>query len=259
MIDVSHISFSYDSGGESTPILSDVSTSIHPGEMVTIMGHNGSGKTTFARCLNGLLVPDAGNVMVDGLLTADPDQIAQVRRRVGMVFQNPDNQIVSATVEREIAFGLENLGLAYEKMHQIVDDILQKFDLQKYRFQPPHYLSGGEKQRLAIAAVMAMNPQYLVLDEPTSLLDPKNRRDILHTVRALQQETKEREQPITTILITQFPEEALFFDRLIVFHQGQIVQDDTPSTIFEREEELRNLRLEPPLSFKVDKLLNTLF
>ncbi len=227
--------------------------------MVTIMGHNGSGKTTFARCLNGLLLPTEGAVTVDDLSTLNPEHILQIRRRVGMVFQNPDNQIVSATVEREIAFGLENLGIPYEKMHNIVETILQKFDLQKYRHQPPHYLSGGEKQRLAIAAVMAMSPQYLILDEPTSLLDPKNRNDILQIVRSLQQESRDSEQPITTILITQFPEEALFFDRLILFHQGRIVRDDTPATIFESAAELQDIGLQPPLSFKVDKLLNNIF
>lgn len=259
MIDVSHISFSYAPEDPNTaPILADVTATISPGEMVVIMGHNGSGKTTFARCLNGLLIPTEGEVTVDGHSTSDPDQLPQIRRRVGMVFQNPDNQIVSATVEREIAFGLENLGISYEHMHQIVDEILGKFDLQKYRHKPPHFLSGGEKQRLAIAAVMAMNPKYLVLDEPTSLLDPASRRDILILINTLRQDSQHHSQPICSLLITQFPEEALFFERMLVFHQGRIVMDDAPAAIFEHTEELQSMGLEPPLSHKVDKLLNSL-
>lgn len=256
MIQVEDISFTYQSSGPSTPAsLEHVSVDIHPGESIAIMGHNGSGKTTFARCLNGLLVPTSGNVLVDGLNVADEASIPQIRRRVGMVFQNPDNQIVSTTVEREIAFGLENLGVAYEDMHRLVDEVLRTFDMTHYRLHSPHLLSGGEKQRLALAAVIAMRPKYLVLDEPTSLLDPRSRRDILAQVKTLHGESG---NSIATILITQFPEEAMQADRLIVFSRGCIVFDDAPEKVFALEKELQEIGLEPPLAFKVDKLLHSL-
>ncbi|MBN1466738.1 ATP-binding cassette domain-containing protein [candidate division KSB1 bacterium] len=256
MINIEHISFAYPSHGDTARnILRDVSVNIQPNESIAIMGHNGSGKTTFARCLNGLLIPTSGSVVVDGLNTAEQKNLAGVRRRVGMVFQNPDNQIVSTTVEREIAFGLENLGISYERMHAIVDEMLLKFNLGKYRLHPPHYLSGGEKQRLALAAVMAMRPLYLVLDEPTSLLDPTNRKEILTIVKSLH-DLDAHAEPITTILITQFPEEALSVDRLLIFSQGQLIMDDNPRTIFQSAEALDSIGLEPPLIFKVQKMLD---
>lgn len=252
MIDVDNISFAYPvEEGKPQPILQNVSLNIHAGESIAVMGHNGSGKTTFARCLNGLLVPTNGTVTVNGIRTSDQKNIVNLRRLVGMVFQNPDNQIVSTTVEREIAFGLENLGVVYENMHAIVDDMLLKFNLSHYRKHPPHLLSGGEKQRLAIASVMAMSPRYLVLDEPTSLLDPTNRKMILNIVKSLH----DSPQSITTILITQFPEEAFVADRLLVFNQGQLAMDDAPGTIFDRTDELEDMGLEPPLTLKVHAML----
>lgn len=254
MIDVRNISFSYpDENGAPQSILNDVSLQIGAGESIAVMGRNGSGKTTFARCLNGLLLPSNGQVLVDGYCTADPVQLAQIRRRVGMVFQNPDNQIVSATVEREIAFGLENLGIDFEQMHEIVDAMLQKFNLTAYRRRPPHNLSGGEKQRLALAAVMAMNPRYLVLDEPTSLLDPKSRREVLESVQSLHHAAR-TEDAITTLLITQFPEEAMHSDRLIIFHRGRIIMDGEPQVIFSRGD-LTQFGLESPMKFRIADLL----
>ncbi|MBN1480175.1 ATP-binding cassette domain-containing protein [candidate division KSB1 bacterium] len=253
MIKVENISFAYpDHEGEPRNILSDISLEINTEESIAIMGHNGSGKTTFARCLNGLLRPTAGRILVDDLDTADESNIIKLRHRVGMVFQNPDNQIVSTTVEREIAFGLENLGTTYETMHAIVDEMLDQFSLSHYRRQPPHHLSGGEKQRLAIAAVMAMRPRYLVLDEPTSLLDPGNRKAILKIVKSLHQK---KSHPITTILITQFPEEALYADRLLIFNKGRLALDDKPGVIFQKSRELEMMGLEPPLTLKVHRML----
>ena len=253
MIKVDNISFAYSPmDGDPTTILSHVDVDIHQGESIAVMGHNGSGKTTFARCLNGLLVPTSGQILVDGFHVADEENILDIRRRVGMVFQNPDNQIVSTTVEREIAFGLENLGYSYEDMHEIVDAALDKFGLLKYRLQSPHYLSGGEKQRLALAAVMAMQPRYLILDEPTSLLDPRSRREILALVQELHTGGA---RDITTMLITQFPDEALMADRLLVFDHGRIIMDAPPKAIFADEQALHEIGLEPPLVFKVDKLL----
>jgi len=259
MIKIDNISFSYPVENENAGlILKDVSLDILPNESIAIMGHNGSGKTTFARCLNGLLTPTAGRITVDNLDTAHHQNMLDIRRRVGMVFQNPDNQIVSTTVEREIAFGLENLGFPYEQMHQIVDEMLDKFNLAHYRQHPPHNLSGGEKQRLALAAVMAMSPRYLVLDEPTSLLDPTNRKAILNSVSSLHKNSS-TDQPITTLLITQFPEEALQADRLIVFNKGQIALDGPPRDIFRETEKLQRMGLEPPIVLQVHDLLEKYF
>jgi len=256
MIRVDDISVAYKSmDGDSTTILAHVNLEVQAGESIAVMGHNGSGKTTFARCLNGLLVPTSGQIVVDGFKVADDENSLDIRRRVGMVFQNPDNQIVSTTIEREIAFGLENLGYAYDDMHDIVDSMLEKFDLIKYRLQSPHYLSGGEKQRLALAAVMAMQPRYLVLDEPTSLLDPRSRREILSLVQELHTGD---DRGVATMLITQFPDEALMADRLLVFSHGRIIMDAPPRDIFADEAALRQVALEPPMIIKVNNLLEKL-
>lgn len=253
MIHVEHIFFQYNDRQVTTPILSDITITFQEGESVALMGPNGSGKTTFARCLNALLIPEQGLVTVDGMATRDFALIPEIRRRVGIVFQNPDNQIVSTTVEREVAFGLENLGLPYDKMHQIVNHILAKFHLQKYRYHSPHYLSGGEKQRLAFAAVLAMKPRYLVMDEPTSLLDPKSRREILQIIRDVHQDSEN--PPITTIFITQFPEEALVADRLIIFNQGKVYLDGEPHAIFNKINVLKSIGLDPPVSIYLKYLL----
>jgi len=253
MIKIDNLSFTYTNGTTTgRKILNDISLTIQPGESIAIMGPNGSGKTTFARCLNGLLQPTTGSVAVGGLPTSDEKNLIKIRKQVGMVFQNPDNQIVSATVEREIAFGLENLGISRERMRGIVDNMLAEFNLQEYRRKSPHYLSGGEKQRLALAAVMAMHPSYLILDEPTSLLDPKSRNDILRIIKQLHRRT---DKPITTLLITQFPEEALIADRLLIFHLGKIIFDDKPATIFKHVEELFQIGLEPPIEFALNEIL----
>ncbi|MBN2410686.1 ATP-binding cassette domain-containing protein [candidate division KSB1 bacterium] len=253
MIEIDNISFTYTNGAATgRRILNNISLIIRPGESIAVMGPNGSGKTTFARCLNGLLLPMTGTVTVKGLPTNVAANLPEIRRQVGMVFQNPDNQIVSATVEREIAFGLENLGLPRTDMREIVNKMLADFELTEYRKKSPHYLSGGEKQRLAMAAVLAMRPSYLVLDEPTSLLDPKSRRDILEIIKQLH---RRKGKPVTTLLITQFPDEALTADRLIIFHNGEIFMDDKPETIFKRVEELFQIGLEPPIEFALNEIL----
>ncbi|NIA30178.1 MAG: ATP-binding cassette domain-containing protein [Actinobacteria bacterium] len=255
MISINDISFEYPITDEKTrTVLKNISLEIKAGESITVMGPNGSGKTTFARCLNGLLVPSKGKVVVDGLPTDEPTNLTEIRRRVGMVFQNPDNQIVSATVEREIAFGLENLGKPYDEMHRIVDEELEKFNLQQYRKKAPHYLSGGEKQKLAMAAVLAMRPSYLILDEPTSLLDPQSRKDILQLVRQFHSAENDHSH-ITTIFITQFAEEALSADRLIIFYDGRIFMDGAPEKVFSNIKPLLEIGLEPPVKILMQNLV----
>jgi len=257
LIAVNHISFDYISEqGSFRRVLADVSFEIADGDFIAIMGANGSGKSTLARCLNGLLLPSTGEVLVDGLNTRDAEQLRRIRRRVAMLFQNPDNQIVSATVEREIAFGLENLGVEYEEMHRRVEQMLRRFSLLPFRQKSPHYLSGGEKQRLALASVLAMEPDYLILDEPTSLLDPAGRREMVRLFREW------HDQPATprrtTVLITQFPEEALLADRLLILQRGRTVMDGPPETLLRRTEELAGLGLDSPVRFKLQQLLGPL-
>jgi energy-coupling factor transport system ATP-binding protein len=261
MIEVNNLIFEYPSqDGNHTRVLDNISFTIPEGASIALMGSNGSGKTTLVQCLNGLLQPSSGDVVVDGLDSSEEHNLLNIRRKVGMVFQNPDNQIVSATVEREVAFGLENLGVDYDSMQRIVAEMLVRFDLEDYRTHPPHLLSGGEKQRLALAAVLAMRPKYLIIDEPTSLLDPKSRREILgfldelHTNGAAQTD----HQNIATVLVTQFPEEALAAERLVVMHAGKIVMDAAPGDIFEHGDELEKIGLEPPAEYKIDAILESM-
>jgi len=230
-------------------VLRGVHLTLQEGQSVSIMGANGSGKTTFARCLNGLLVPVRGRVTVDGLDTSRPGDRDQIPERVGMVFQNPDNQIVATTVEREIAFGMENRSVPPEEMHRRVDELLKEFGLERYRHRSPHYLSGGEKQLLALAAVLATRPRYLILDEPTSLLDPFNRKRLLEQIfRSSNGWCK----GITPVLITQFPEETFFTERLIVFSEGHVLLDGPPAEVFRQADLLKHHGLAVPVEFELD-------
>ena len=231
-------------------ILKGIDLEIQSGERVVLMGPNGSGKTTLLRCLNGLSQPTQGEVKINGLPTSDAKNLPEIRRLVGMVFQNPENQIVTTTVEDEIAFGLENLCIAREAMHQIVTQMLQKFDLAALKSHPPHLLSGGEMQRLAIAAVVAMSPPILVLDEPTSLLDPHLRRSVMTLIDEIHSGSISHE-PITSLLVTQYPLEALSGDRLLVVHNGRIVLDGPPVDIFRRTSELAHLGVRLPVEFEI--------
>ena len=215
------------------------------GEWVAIMGPNGSGKTTLARCLNALRVPTSGTVTVDGLSTADEARQGEIRRRVGMVFQHPDDQLVAPTVESEIAFGLENHGVEPAVMRRRVQEVLRQFDLEDYRDHPPHLLSGGERQRLAVASAVAVRPRYLVLDEPTALLDPPSRRNLIAAVAGLR-----RRHGLTILLITQSPEEAARAERLLVLCEGRLVEDGAPSRVFAMGGRLRRIGLSVP--FAVD-------
>ena len=239
MIRVDRLSFTY--AGE-TPALCGLSVSIHAGERVAVIGPNGSGKSTFARCLNGLLQPTDGSVEVDGLSTADPASVYDIRQRLGLVFQNPDDQLVSTTVESEIAFGLENLGTPHPAMVENVEATLHRFHLDRYRHHPPHLLSGGEKQRLAIAACVALQSRYMVLDEPTALLDPTSRREVMALLQTL------HEQGVTPIHITQAPAEAARADRVIVMDAGTIVMDGPPAEVFARAGRLQEIGLDAPFA-----------
>lgn len=248
MIEIEHLSFQYEDSPR--PALNSIDLHIREGEFIAVLGANGSGKTTLARCLNGLLLPTGGDVRVDGRSVRNEENLWDIRRKVGMVFQNPDNQIVSTMVEREVAFGLENLGCSREEMHTRVEQALRRFDLLRYRRHPPHRLSGGEKQRLAIASVWAMQPKYIVFDEPTSLLDPKGRQEIGQWLRELNADRGE-----TILHITQFPDEACWARRLIVLSEGRIVMDGTPTEVFRQKEQLDTLGLDVPFPTRVAHFL----
>ncbi len=249
MIRFENVSVEYSTGqGDRIRALNRIHLTLAEGEYVAIMGLNGSGKSTLARLCNGLVLPSSGTIYVDEYhLTAEwTRHIPDIRRRVGMVFQNPDNQLVSTTVEREVAFGLENLGLPYEEMHERVQNALQTFDLAHLRYRAPHQLSGGEKQRLALAAVMVMQPRHLILDEPTALLDFRHQQEFLLYLQQLRQSTP---TPPTTVYITHFAPEALLASRLIVLHRGEVVLDGAPKEVFLQETRLNQIGLYPPIEF----------
>jgi energy-coupling factor transporter ATPase len=234
--------------------LDDINLTFEKGKSIAIIGSNGSGKTTLARLLNALLLPTAGQVMVDDLDTQNKDSQKMIRLKVGMVFQNPDNQLISTSVEREIAFGLENLALPYEEMGKRVRWALYFFHLLEYRNHPPHKLSGGEKQRVALASVLSMQPEYLVLDEPTSLLDPKGKKEVMSQVQRLSNPAFggiSKQKNVAVIHITQFPEEAIIADRVLVMHKGRIVLDGSPKDVFKQQDQLKEIGLKPPLAIEL--------
>ena len=240
-IRVENLTFEYDKDGtEKTRAIDDVSFTIEKGSFTAIIGQNGSGKSTLARNLNGLLVPTSGRILVDGMDTADDSRIWDIRSRVAMVFQNPDNQIVSSIVEDDVAFGPENLGVDPAEIRRRVDDALKRVDMYHLRNKAPHQLSGGQKQRIAIAGAVAMRPECIVFDEPTAMLDPKGRREVLEIVREL------NSQGITTILITHFMEEAAHADKIIVMDRGQVKLQGAPVEIFRSIDVLREISLGVP-------------
>ena len=214
---------------------------IEQGSFVAILGHNGSGKSTFAKTLNGILLPTEGTVWISGMDTADDDRLLDIRKTVGMVFQNPDNQIIANVVEEDVGFGPENIGVPTEEIWKRVDESLKAVGMTAYRMKSPNRLSGGQKQRVAIAGVMAMRPKCIVLDEPTAMLDPNGRKDVIRTVSELN-----KAEHITVLLITHYMEEVIGADRVIVMDDGKMVMDGTPREIFSRVEELKSLRLDVP-------------
>ena len=247
MIEVNHLSHLYvDENGNDVHALDDVSLTIRRGEFVAIIGTNGSGKSTLAKHFNVLLQPTAGNVTVCGFDTLNDEHIWNIRQHVGMVFQNPDNQIVAAVVEEDVAFGPENLGVPSAEIRQRVDDALAAVNMTEYAEHGPHLLSGGQKQRIAIAGVLAMKPDCIVLDEPTAMLDPKGRLEVLETIHRLN-----KEEGITIVIITHFMEEAVTADRVVVMKNGVKLQEGTPREIFTQVNTLKDLGLDVPVAAEV--------
>ncbi len=244
MLQTEHLSFTYPAEeGVSAPTtaLEDVSLSIEKGSFVVVLGHNGSGKSTLAKHMNAVLLPSGGTVYVEGMDTKDEALLLEIRRRVGMVFQNPDNQIVANVVEEDVAFAPENLGVPSEEIRQRVDDALAAVGMSEFTRHAPHLLSGGQKQRVAIAGVIAMVPECIVLDEATAMLDPSGRREVLSAIRTLNQE-----RGITVVLITHHMDEAMDADRLIVMNDGRLVMDGTPAEVFTQVDALRAMGLAAP-------------
>ena len=243
IIKTEHLTFTYlpEEGQEAVPALRGVELSIEQGSFVVILGHNGSGKSTLAKHMNAVLLPEGGTVWVDGMDTADESLLLEVRRRVGMVFQNPDNQIVANVVEEDVAFGPENLGVPTEEIQARVTSALKAVGMEEFTLHAPHHLSGGQKQRIAIAGVIAMEPACIVLDESTAMLDPLGRREVLDTVGRLN-----REKGITVVLITHHMDEAALADRVVVMDSGRVVMDGAPQEVLVRMEELRAIGLDAP-------------
>lgn len=237
MITAENLSFTYENGRVA---LKNINLRIKKGEYVAILGHNGSGKSTLARHFNGLFIPSSGSVRVNGMDTKSDNDIIKIRQLVGMVFQNPDNQIVSAIVEEDIAFGPENLGIPSDEIRRRVKDSLKKVGMEGFEKNAPHMLSGGQKQKIAVAGVLAMKPACIVLDEPTAMLDPKGRRDIMKVIAELHNEG------ITVIQITHNMDEAVLAKRVVVMHEGEIFTDTTPAKLFRDVDKLKFMGLEPP-------------
>ena len=242
-IEVKNLRFSYDSDEDAAKqeVIHDLSLTVEEGEFVALLGHNGSGKSTMAKLFNGMYQPQSGQVLVDGMDTADEDKQFDIRRRVGLVQQNPDNQLVASIVEEDVAFGPENLGLPPQEIRRRVDNALKAVEMYEYREHAPFKLSGGQKQRIAIAGIIAMEPKCIVLDEPTAMLDPRGRDEVMKTIRTLN-----REKGITVILITHYMDEAVQAGRVVVMNSGEIVVQGTPKEVFSQVELLKRHKLDVP-------------
>ena len=248
MMTVDHVSFQYEEGGPEA--VRDVSLAVPRGAFYAILGQNGSGKSTLAKLLNGLYTPSSGDVVIQGMNTRDEKRTWDIRRQVGMVFQNPDNQLVATMVEEDVAFGLENIGVPTAEMPARIEQALSDVGMLSFADRAPHTLSGGQKQRVAIAGVMAMEPQAIVFDEATAMLDPQGRREVLSAVRRLN-----REKGITVLWITHFMEETVDCEKIFVMHQGQIVREGTPREIFADARALQPYRLDAPPMARLSQLL----
>ncbi len=249
LIEIQNVSYAYEDAA--VKALNNVSLTINDGEFVAVVGHNGSGKSTLAKHLNALLLPTEGKVLVDGMDTADEADTLSIRQRVGMVFQNPDNQLVTTIVEEDVAFGPENIGVPGNEIRTRVDRALAAVGMEKYAHSAPNMLSGGQKQRIAIAGMLAMQPKVLVLDEATAMLDPKGRRDIIDLVTKLH-----KENGITVVMITQYMEEAIGADRVAVMSGGELILEGTPKEVFSQDELLHKHRLDVPVMQQLANRLN---
>ena len=247
IIKIQNLIYEYPQEEDKTPIraINDISLEIERGSFVAVIGKNGSGKSTLAKNLNGLLIPTSGDVLVDGYNTKDDDHIWDIRQTAGMVFQNPDNQLVSSIVEDDVAFGPENLGIDPKEIRERVDKALEDVNMGQFKKKAPHLLSGGQKQRIAIAGVVAMKPKCIIFDEPTAMLDPKGRKEIMKIIHEL------HDEGITVILITHFMEEAVQAERVIIMHSGDILLDGKPEEVFEKEELIKSVNLEVPLIVEI--------
>lgn len=253
IIKINQLYFQYqnEDTGETVPVLEGIDLAVHRGEFLAVLGHNGSGKSTLAKHLNAILTPTSGKVLVEGIDTADAERIYDIRQRVGMVFQNPDNQMVANVVEEDVAFAPENLGVPQEEIRRRVDDALESVRMTQFKTHAPHALSGGQKQRIAIAGVLAMQPDILVLDEPTAMLDPSGRKEVLEAVKRLN-----REKGMTVVLITHYMDEAVQADRVVVMDNGRIRMQGVPEEIFPQVKELKALGLDTPQATELIYLLN---
>ena len=244
IIEFKNVTFRYESDEEGVvlaPAVKDFSLAINEGEFIAILGHNGSGKSTLAKLANGLLLPESGTILVDGMDTKNEDDDIKIKQTVGVVFQNPDNQIVANVVEEDVAFGPENLGVASPAIRHRVDNALKQVGMYEYREHAPHLLSGGQKQRVAIAGVIAMEPKCIVLDEPTAMLDPRGRREVMETISRLNQE-----KDITVVLITHHMDEAAQAQRVLVLHKGKVALDGDPREVFAQVDTLHSIGLAAP-------------
>ncbi|MBQ5746373.1 MAG: energy-coupling factor transporter ATPase [Clostridia bacterium] len=243
IIKLENVSFDYSSEYDDIPldvVIKDVSLTIERGSFVAVLGHNGSGKSTLAKLFNGILTPKSGRVLVDGMDTSKEELIYDIRRRVGMVFQNPDNQIVATTVEEDVAFAPENLGIEPSEIRRRVDEALAAVNMTEYKKHSPSQLSGGQKQRVAIAGIIAMKPECIIFDESTAMLDPQGRKEVLDTIMSLKKEG------MTVVLITHYMNEAVFADRVIVMNDGNIEMDASPRDVFSKVERLKSIGLDVP-------------
>ena len=253
LISIQDVCFAYaadEDGKEAAEVLKGISLEIGKGELVAVLGHNGSGKSTLAKLLNAILLPTSGKVLVDGMDTADEAHLLDVRQRVGMVFQNPDNQIVATIVEEDVAFALENMGVDPVEMRERVDEALKAVKMYDFREHAPHQLSGGQKQRVAIAGIIAMRPDCIVLDEPTAMLDPQGRKEVMKTIKRLNDK-----YGITVILITHEMDEAAQCQRIVVIDHGTVLMDDIPQKVFARVDEMKEIGLDVPQATELVHLL----
>ncbi|MBQ7816574.1 MAG: energy-coupling factor transporter ATPase [Oscillospiraceae bacterium] len=251
MIKATNLWFGY--SDEKEKALKGINFAAEKGEFIAVLGSNGCGKSTLAKHFNAILLPEKGEVMVEDMLTSDDEKLFDIRQKVGMVFQNPDNQIVATIVEEDVAFALENMGVEPDEIRRRIDEAMEKTGVYKFKDKAPHHLSGGQKQRVAIAGIIAMRPDYIVLDEPTAMLDPEGRRLVLKTIKSLN-----KEYGITVILITHYMDEAAQADRIVVMSNGNVVKEGTPKEIFSQVELVKSLSLDVPqtseIAYELSKL-----